>query len=297
MSNFGLDNPRAVVGDNQAPDYAREVTDSMARDYAALSTSITELLDRARDAPKEVETDESAIALGVIVKDLRDAFARADAYRTAEKEPFLRRAQAVDAFFFGQMEKCRRRNPRDRSEKPGAADILQARIDDFLERKRIAEEARRQSEAHEQRRIAQAAQEKAAREAREAEEARLAADRARKPETIEQKGVAAAEAEQRATESQAEASIAASQAQDAHIATLAKPAEMARTRGEGVLLTLAKEDYAYVIDRTKLDPVKLFPFFTDKEIEKALRGWAKTTNHNQPMDGAEIGKKNKGVTR
>ena len=296
MSNFDV-NPRAVVGDNQAPDYAREVTDAMARDYAALTTSIIELLTEARMAPDRVESDEAAISLGVLVKGLRDAFARADAYRTSEKEPYLRRAQAVDAFFFGQMEKCRRRNPRDRAEKAGAADILQARIDDFLERKRIAEEARRKAEAAEQARIAQEAQEKAAREAREAEEARLAADRARKPEMIEQKGVAAAEAEKRATESQAEAAIAASQAQDAHIATLAKPAEMARTRGDGVLLTLAKEDYAIVVDRTKLDAAKLFPFFTDKEIEKALRGWAKTTNHNQPMDGAEIGKKNKGVTK
>ena len=72
---------------------------------------------------------------------------------------------------------------------------------------------------------------------------------------------------------------------------------MARTRGDGVLLTLAKEDYAYVVDRTKLDADEAVSYFTDKEIEKALRGWAKTTNHNQPMDGAEIGKKNKGVTK
>ena len=296
MSNLDV-NPRAVVGDNQSPDYAREVTEAMAREYAALTTGIAELLGKAREAPQQVEDDQGAIALGMIVKDLRDAFTRANGYREAEKAPYLRRAQAIDAFFFGHMEKCRRKNPRDRAEKAGAADILQARIDDFLERKRIAEETRRKAEAAEQARIAQEAQEKAAREAREAEEARLAADRARKPETIEQKGAVASEAEQRATESQAEAAIATSQAQDAHIATLAKPAEMVRTRGDGVLLTLAKADDAYVVDRSKLDPVKLFPYFNDKEIEKALRGWAKATMYNQPMDGAEIVKKNKGVTR
>ena len=291
-------NPKAVVGDNtQAPDYAREVTETMARDYSALTTSIAELLEKARAAPARAETDEEAVALGVIVKDLRDAFTRANAYREAEKEPFFRRGQAVDAFFFAQMEKCRRKNPRDRAEKAGAADILQARIDDFLERKRIAEEAERKRKADEEARIARQAQEEADRANAAAEEARLAADRARKPETIEQKSTVAAEAEQKATEATAAAAIATSQAQDAHIATLAKPAEMARTRGDGVLLTLARADDAFVVDRSKLDPVKLFPYFTDKEIEKALRGWAKATMYNQPMDGAEIVKKNKGVTR
>jgi hypothetical protein len=296
VSDIG--NTRAVVGDNRAPAYAQRVTDEMASEYAGLTAQITELLDKAREAPKEVDSDEAALSLGSIIKALRDAFTRADAYRTSEKEPHLRSAQAVDQFFFSWMEKCRRRNPRDRSEKPGAADILQARIDSFLEEKRIAEEAKRKREADEAARIAREAQEKADREAKEAEDARLAAERARKPETIEQKSEVAAQAEQQAATSSAEAELAASKAQDAHIATLAKPAELARTRGnDGVLLTLAKEDYAYLIDRSKLDPVKLFPYFTEKEIEKALRGWAKATSYSQPMDGAEIGRKNKGVTR
>ena len=72
----------------------------------------------------------------------------------------------------------------------------------------------------------------------------------------------------------AEAEIARQRAQEAHIATLAKPAEMARTRGnDGVLLTLAKESYAIMVDRSLLDMAKLAPFFTDPEVEKALRAW------------------------
>jgi hypothetical protein len=291
------ENPRAVVGDNQAPDYAQRVTDQMARDYAALTISIAELLDKARAAAVTVSTDEEAIALGIIVKDLRDAFNRADAYRTSEKEPFLRSEQAVDAFFFQWMEKCRRRNPRDRSQKPGAADILQARIDDFLERKRIAEEERRRLEAEETARVARAAAAEQARLAAEAEEARLAAERARKPETVAVKEEVATKAEEAASAATVEANVAQEKAQDAHIATLAPAAEMVRTRGEGVLLTQAKENYAIMVDRSKLDMAKLAPFFTDAEVEKALRGWAKTTGYNQPMDGAEIGRKNKGVTR
>lgn len=290
-------NPRAVVGSNQAPDYAQRVTDQMARDYAALVDSVTALLDKARALPREINDDETAIAVGGVVKELRDAYKRADAYRAAEKEPHLRSEQAVDQFFFGLMEKLAKRNPRDRSQKPGGADVLQARIDDFLERKRLEEEARRRREADEAARLAREAQDKADREAREAEEARLAAERARKPEIVESKTAVADVKEQAAEAARIEADLALSRAEEAHIATLAKPAEMSRTRGDGVLLTQAKQPYAYLVDRTKLDKDALWPFFTEAEIEKALRGWAKVTGHNKQMDGAEIGHGRKGVTR
>jgi hypothetical protein len=41
----------------------------------------------------------------------------------------------------------------------------------------------------------------------------------------------------------------------------------------------------------------LRPYFTDFELDKALRAWAKATGHKVPMPGAEIGFRNKGVTR
>lgn len=291
-------NPRAVVGDNQAPDYAQRVTEQMARDYAALEESVSALLNEAREKPKEVTNDAEATDFGALIKRMGDADRRAEAFRVAEGEPYLRGKNAVDGFFNAIRDRLGKRNKSDRSAKPGAIDILQARVTAYLERKRIEEQARRDREAAEQRRLALEAQERAAREAREAEELRLAAERARKPEIVEQKAAAAAEAEERASTAAAQAAVEASKAQDAHIATLAKPADMARTRGDdGVLLTLAKENYAYMTDRSKLDMAKLAPFFTDAEVEKALRAWAKTTGYNQPMDGAEIGRKNKGVTR
>jgi len=67
--------------------------------------------------------------------------------------------------------------------------------------------------------------------------------------------------------------------------------------GAGVTLTTKQEPYAIMTDRYKLDMSKLLPFFTDAEIEKALRGWAKTVGHREKMDGAEIGFRNAGVTR
>lgn len=296
MSN--AENPRAVVGDNQAPDYAQRVTEQMAADYSALVISVTDLLAEAREKPADVQTDEQALDIGALIKRLADADKRAEAYRTAEGEPYLRGKNAVDQWFFALRDKLGRRNKNDRSAKPGAIDILQARVSAYLERKRIEEEARRDREEADRRRIAKAAQDEADRIAREAEDARLAAERARKPEHIEQKENVASKLEEQASVASAAAAVAQEQAQEAHIATLAKPADMARTRGDdGVLLTLAKESYAIMVDRSKLDLSKLAPFFTDAEVEKALRAWAKNTGYNQPMDGAEIGRKNKGVTR
>jgi hypothetical protein len=297
MNQVLTDNPRAVAGDNQAQGAAERVTEYLERDYSSLTAEVDALLEKARDAPREVADDEAATSLGLLVKQLREASARAEAYRETEKAPHRLSADAVDAFFFALRERLARRNPRDRTQKPGAADILQARIDDFLERKRVEEESRRREEEERLAREAAARAEEEAKARRAEEEARLAAERARKPENV---AARTAEAEQAAAVANAaaiEAEVAKEKAQEAHIATLAKPADLVRTRGDGVLLTQAKESYAIVVDRTKLEWAKIAPFFTDAEVDKALRGWARTTNFNQQMTGAEIGYRRKGVTR
>lgn len=292
-----MENPRAVVGDNQGQSAAERVTEYLKRDYDSLVSEITVLLDLARDQPKAVENDEDAVAMGLVIKEIRDADRRAEAYRETEKAPHRLSADAVDAFFFALREKLARRNPRDHKQRPGAADVLQARINDYLDRKRLAEEERRRQEAAAAAEAARIAQAEADRKAREAEEARLAAERARKPENVVAKGAVADVAERAASDARIEAEIAQQSAEDTHIATLAKPADMSRTRGDGVLLTQAREPYALVVDRTKLDWSKLAPFFTDAEVEKALRQWARVTGHGQKMDGAEIGFGRKGVVR
>ena len=244
------ENSRAVAGDNQANTAAARVTEYLERDYRSLTEEIDKLLAEARDLPTEVSTEHDATTIGLVIKKLREADGRAESYRETEKAPHRLSAEAVDSFFFRLRERLARRNPRDHKQKPGAADVLQARVNDFLERKRIEEEDRRRREA-----------EKAAQDAA------------------------------------VDAQMASQSAHEARIATFAKPAELARTRGDGVLLTQARQPYAIVTDRGALDREKLWPFFTDAEIEKALRAWARTTGHSQPMPGAEIGFERKGVTR
>ena len=296
MSN--AENPRAVAGSNQAPDFAKQTTDRLAEDFGAVIQTVTDLLAEARELPKEVTTDEQALATGAVIKRLRDVDARLENHRVVEKEPYLRGGEAVDAFFNGQRDKIGKRNKRDQSARPGAIDVLEARNQAHMDRKLAEETARRELAAQQTTREAETKRKAEETARRVAEDARLAAERARKPETTEVKTVIAEEAEQQASVATAAAAVADDAAQDAHIATLAKPADMVRTRGDdGVTLTMKREPYAILKDEAKLDKEKLWAFVPLKAKEQALGAWARNTGHTVQMEGAEIGFRNKSVTR
>ena len=272
------ENPRAVAGSNQAPDHAQRVTEQMARDYEELSRSVASLLEKARELPDSVDDESALERFSNVVVDMRDAGARAESNRKAEKEYFLRGGQAVDGFFNGMSERLSK----------GIA-VLSKRVHAYNERKLAAERERRRLEAEEAARVAKAKQEAEARAVAEAEEARLAAERARKPENIETKGQVAAEKEQVASTASIDAALATEQAQDARIETLRKPAEMVRTRfDEGRLVTMKQVGYVEIIDKMALDKEKLWAFLKDDDVLKALKAWAKTTSHRQSMAGAII---------
>ena len=296
--NQPAENPRAVPGSNQAPDFAKQTTDRLAEDFGAVVQTVTDLLAEARELPAEVTTDEQALTNGALIKRFRDVDARLENHRVVEKEPYLRGGEAVDAFFFGQRDKIGKRNKRDHSARPGAIDVLEARNQAHMDRKLAEEQAKRDREAQQAAREAQRQRDEAAKLAREAEERRLEAERARAPAKIEEKTAIADKVEEQASVAGAEAQVAADVAQDAHIATLAKPADMVRTRGDdGVMLTMRREPYAILKDETKLDKEKLWAFVPLKAKEQALGAWARNTGHTVPMDGAEIGFRNKSVTR
>jgi hypothetical protein len=291
-------NPRAVVGDNRDPEIAKRVAEQMARDYAGLVENVSALLDEARKLPHQIPDDADEETLGRfanVIKNLRDAAKRIEGFHEAEKAPHLRAGQAVDGFFFTLWDKVIRR---DRKKNPGAADILQARVDDYVQRKIAAEAERRRQALAEADRLAREAAAKAEAERRAAEEARLAAERARKPEHIETKQSAAAVAETAAAVAAATAQVAATRAEDAYVDTLAKPADMVRTRvGEGAILTAGTVPYSLIENDNLLDRDALWPFISLEAKQKALNAWAKTTNYNKPMPGAAIGRKARGQVR
>lgn len=295
-------NPRAVAGSNQAPDYAQQVTDRLATEYRETARSLDELLASTKMLPERVENDNDALTVGATIKKFRDLDHRIEGIRILEKESFLRGGNAVDSFFNAMRDKIAKRNRNDRKAQNGAADTLQDRINDFQNWKIAQEQARLRAEQDAARRAAEAAQAAAAEETRKAEEARLAAERARKPDTTAAKAALAAAAEEEADRKRIAAQQEADKAEEARLAALARPADIARVRGNaeaggGVTLTVAQEPYAMVSDRTKLDWALIAPFFTDAEVEKALRAWARTTGHRVKMPGAEIGFRNRGVTR
>jgi hypothetical protein len=289
------DNPRAVMGDNIAPDYAQEVTARMAADYAELTRSADAVLNEARELPKEVADDNAMGVFARVIIRLRDLSTRATALHKKEKEPYLRGGEAVDQFFFGLVDKLARRQ---RTNKPGAADILQARIDSYVQAKAAEERRRREEEA----RRAAEAERRAAKERLDADNARAVAEeaarRSRKAANIEaheeEARRLAAEAAQKAQEQEA----ARSASQDARAAAAAPTADLIRSRTEeGHLVTAKREPFVEIIDEMQLDAAALWPFVKSDHKLQALKAWAKVTQHRQSMAGAIIELRDRAVIR
>ena len=290
------------IGDNIGVDQAQIVTTRLALDYAETVSGVATILNTAREQPKVVDSDQTAVQLGAVIKQLRDLDKRVEAFRVAEKQPYLRAEQGVDTFFFDLRDKLAKRNKNDRAAKPGAADVLQNRIDAYQDQKRIAEQARLDAERREAQRLAAIEQARLRKLQEEAQEAERALARARSEASKLERAAEAAEAARKQAQAQAEADLAAIKAEEARLATLVKPAELVRVRGNdanggGVTLTSAREGYAILTDRSLLDLNALKAYFTDAEIEKALRGYAKATGHVKQLAGAEIGFRQKGITR
>ncbi len=289
-------NPRATPGDNtQAIDYAGEETKRLLRDYADFDTNVAELLEEAAKVTVPIADDAEKGTVVDLIKRLRDMGKRLAGIHEVEKQPHYRRGQAVDQFFFGLIDTLAKREKRNRN---GAADTLGEALTAYDVRKLAEEQERRRLEL-------EAAEREAARlrkieedKAREAEEARLAAERARKPETTAAKVEIADAAEQGASSARVETVVAEAAAEEKYVATLARPADIMRTRtAGGTMSTMAEVNYAEVVDATKLDMAKLWPFIKLEAKEQALRAWANNTGHREQMAGASIGKRPKSQVR
>lgn len=288
------------IGDNsQSIDYAAEETRRLEVDYGNLATSVRELIEEARAIQLPIADDEDKGVVAAMIKRLRDTAGRVEGFRELEKEPHLRRGNAVDQFFGRLRIALRKDSKRDRN---AIADDLQDALTEY-DRKKLAEEQERRRLAAEQ--AAREAREKAAREEaarREAEEKRLAAERAKLAETKATKGQAAAAAEQAASAATVEAKVAEQKAEEAQVQTFARPAEIMRRRGDdGVLTTMGTEKFAEIIDLQQLDVAALRPFIKVDHLEQALRGLAASRGYSNDekmqIAGARFGTRAKSVVR
>lgn len=309
---IGGNNPPlgALIGESEG-DFAGITTGYLATAYAKHIAAGEELLEEARKLPREIPDDDVKGKFTSLIKRIRDHAKALTAFHSKEKQPYLRGGQAVDQFFFGTIDKLSRR---DRKANPGAADVLNNRLTEYDNKVLEAERLRRQREAEEAARIAREAQEKADREAAEeaarvraAEEAKLAAERARNPDRKEEKA-AVADAAQAAAAEQApktdaaavDASAALAKAQEAHLATTARPADIMRTRGQdGTLSTMAQEKYAEITDYAELDKAMaaLWPHIPAQAKQQAVNAYARATDYRQSLPGCDIGRRNKSQVR
>ncbi len=289
------DNPRGVPGDNSGDvDFAKLESERLAPDYAELTRVALESKAES-DAITGIDDQDGRMKVASIIKTQRDIAKRADGFRELEKMPHFRRGQGVDSFFFGIIDSLARR---DKKARPGSSDRLQEMLTDYDNRVLAAEQERRRLAAIEAQRVADAAAAKQAELDRIARDAREAAERARAPAQIEKKAEVAQGAEVEASGAKVDAVILADKAEDAYVSTLAKPADIMRSRGDdGVLATVAREGYAEIEDVRLLDPATLFPYISVGEKEKALRAWAKAQGYLTQMPGARIGHRNKSVVR
>ena len=282
-----------------APDYARQEVDRLHDEYGELSRTTDTLIADAEKIPDEIPDDDVKSEVTSLIKRIRDCKVRIEGLHDLEKQPHLRRGQGVDQYFFGLWDKLLKRS---RNNHDGIGDILAKRLTQYDSRKLAEEQERRRKAAEEAAKaeaIARAIREKAEREERERLEA---AARARKAENIEAHTQAAEQAAEEASKARVEEQVATVKADEAHIQTLARPADIMRTRGaDGTLSTMGTERYVEITDVRALDLEKLRPFIKYDALETALRGYAASVGYSEDnsvqIAGAKFGKRAKSVVR
>jgi hypothetical protein len=279
-------NPRAVAGDNVDRDHAKDVSDRLSKDYAALADSVAAILAEARALPAEVTDQDSAGAVTAVIKRMRELDTRIDGIREAEKEPYLTSERAVDQFFFSLRERLARRKKTDQA---GGADVLQARLHAYNEKREREERERREAAARAAREAEDSARRQREEQQRIADEAAAKAARARSEASRAAAADAAAAAAAAAAEARRVEDEQRQQRMTADALAQAKPADLVRERhAGGALNTMRQVPLVAILDPGKLDAVALWPFVKDDHKLMALKLWAKVSQYKKPMEGADI---------
>jgi hypothetical protein len=264
------------MGDNIDAAYAQGITDRLEQDYGELLDNAKNTIADADDLPHTVESSIDVSAIAAVVVKLRDVAARGESHRKAEKEPYLRAGEMVDAFFFRRV-----KEPLDLKRKE-----LGGRLDIYKQRQLAEERARREAEAA----AARKEQERALKEKAEAE---AALKRARSAET-------AALREAELARARADSETAAIATEEAKLATMQKAGKMVGERFEGDRsgqVTMRKTAVVFIDDVAKIDLERLRFYMKEEHILMALRAWAKATNYEEQMPGATVALREATVVR
>lgn len=221
--------------------------DILAESHVDLIRRVAQLNAAFDRAPETVTDDDTQGKMGDYIKSIGACIRALDTAREAEKRPFLDAGREVDGFF---------KQFTDALGKIKAA--TERRVTTYLTEKAAAERRRRAEEE---------------RAAREAADRALAL--AQEAEAANRKADAEAALER--------AAIAETAAVRAEAAVYAKPAEMARTRGEmGSVSTLRTTWEMEIQDASKIPLDTIRAFLPRDAIEKAVKGWVRAGGRELP---------------
>jgi hypothetical protein len=275
-------NPRVQIGGNNPPlwavlrsfaaeeNFSQTVTDYLNEEYKPFDEPFERLLAEAREiaALKVLPDKETRDKVPPLMKRIRDLAAKFDAFHTKEKEPYLRGGQAVDQKFYGKIDKLARRA----NEQAGRLRL--PAIDAHRLRQRGARRRAGPARAGCGRGAPQGAgggRRSGGGGARCRRGPPRCGARAQAGD-VEAKTVVAQTAAEEAIGAKADASVAMGRAEDAHIATLAKPADIMRERlDDGTMSTMGQETYAELLDKDLVDKAALWPYIGVKDREGAPR--------------------------
>jgi hypothetical protein len=230
--------PRLSIGGNHPPSLVEQVAAALPDDTEALRAEIEPLAARANAAPRKIRNDNDLDVVGTVVTDARDLLNRLDVKRKEIGDPYFRTHRRVNEYF-----------------KP-----FTDRVDRIVKTLQGVADAYAAEKAAKERAIAEAQ----ARKAREEEEARLAAAKAAEEAgRLKNAGAHAAKAE-----------AAAEKAAEAEARAHASAADLTRTRTDSGILSTAKEEWDFEIekyDAIGLEPLR--PYLKREAIEQAIR-WA-----------------------
>lgn len=222
----------------------KELRRNLEAEYAGLSSRLEEILRAGERMPATVDNDDVAGRAADFIKQITALAKAAEAARVATKQPYLDAGNTCDGYFkaiIKPLTDCKH--------------IVESRLSAYLRKKAEAERRRREEEE----RIAREQREKLRREAEEAE-------RKMRDERDLQKAI----------EAQRLADQAAAQHSKAERRVEAKPADMARTRGDYGGLASLREYWDFdQLDRATLDLEALRNHIPLDGLERAVRSYIK----------------------
>jgi hypothetical protein len=251
---------KSALGHNNPPNDAQLLTDHLHSAHAKLLDNAGKLVEAVGRIPEKCEDQETAGKIGDLIKMLTGDRKKLETARVAEKEPYLSLGRAVDGFFKTYLDRIDQ--AKLRAQKP---------LDAFLKAEAEKERLRRIEEAA---RLQREADEKAALAAK-AEEANL---------------------QPIAESTFIDAQVTEQQAQKMQASAEAKPAELAKSRGEsGSFASLRTRWVGEVEDRNTLDLEALRPHINFDSLQRAVNAFVAAGGRE--LKGAKIYEKSETVVR